>query len=30
MLTLIPSLPEQMTQETGKRPNDAVAAILDV
>ena len=30
MLTLRPSLPDQMTQETGKRPNGAAAAILDV
>ena len=30
MLTFRPSLPDQMIQETGKRPNGAVAAILAV
>jgi len=30
MLTARPSLPEQITQETRKRPNGAVAAILAV
>jgi len=30
MLTFRPSLPDQMTQETGKRPNGAAAAILAV
>ena len=30
MLTFRPSLPDRMTQETGKRPNGAAAAILAV
>ena len=30
MLTFRPSLPDQMTEETGKRPNGAAAAILAV
>jgi len=30
MLTLRPSLPDRMTQETGKRPNGAAAAILAI
>ena len=30
MLTFRPSLPDQMTEETGKRPNGVAAAILTV